>query len=67
MTPQVHLLNLHALLVVVLWKVLAETVGLGLHGVFRVRNLVMNGLGMVLLYKQRLRDGVVGWGTVSGM
>ena len=52
---------------VVLWKVLAETVGLGLHGVFRVRNLVMNGLGMVLPYKQRLRDGVVGWGTVSGM
>ena len=29
-TPQVHLLNLHGLLVAVLWKVLAETVGLGL-------------------------------------
>ena len=64
---QLHHLNLHALLVVVLWKVLAETVGLGLPDVFRRRNLVMNGLGMVLPYKQRLRDGVVGWGTVSGL
>ena len=54
-------------MVVVVWKVLAETVGLGVHGVFRVRNLMMNGLGMVLPYKQRLRDGVVGWGTVSGL
>lgn len=57
--PQVHLLNLHALLVVVLWKVLAETVGLGLI-VSRVRNLVMNGLGMVLPYNRGC--GMEWWG-----
>ena len=39
----------------------------GSDGVSSVRSLVMNGLGMVLPYKQRLRDGVVGWETVSGM
>lgn len=58
MTSQVHILNLHALLVVVFWKVLAETVGL--HDVFRMRSPVMRCLGIVLPHKQRLRGGVVG-------
>lgn len=35
---------------------------MGLHDVFRVRSPVTNGLRTVLLHKQRLRGGVVGWG-----
>lgn len=56
MPPHVHLFNLHDLLVVVLGKVLYETVGL--HDVFRVRSPVTNRLRIVLLHKQRLRGGV---------
>lgn len=62
--PHVHLFNLHDLLVVVLWKVLYETVCL--HDVFRVRGPVTNRLRTVLLQKQRLKDGVKEQGQCLG-
>lgn len=56
----VHLLNWPDLLIVVLWKILYET--MGLHDPFRVRGPVTNSLRTVLPHKQRLRGGVEEWG-----